>query len=90
MKVVHLNASDKGGASIVAQRLNLALNEYTQVNSQHLIFEGSTANLTYTQYWGNSPVRKIRAKLNHALDKFDMKKRRKFAFNSITLEWGLI
>mgnify|MGYP002640742254 CR=1 FL=1 len=71
MKVVHLNASDKGGASIVAQRLNLALNEYTQVNSQHLIFEGSTANLTYTQYWGNSPVRRIRAKLNHALDKFD-------------------
>lgn len=71
MKVVHLNASDKGGASIVAQRLNSALNEYTQINSQHLIFEGSTANLSNTQYWGNSPVRKIRAKLNHALDKFD-------------------
>lgn len=71
MKVVHLNASDKGGASIVAQRLNSALNEYTQVNSQHLIFEGSTANLSRTQYWGNSPMRKIRAKLNHALDKFD-------------------
>ncbi len=71
MKVVHLNASDKGGASIVAQRLNSALNEYTQVNSQHLIFEGSTANVTHTQYWGNSPVKKIRAKLNHALDKFD-------------------
>ena len=29
MKVVHLNASDKGGASIVAQRLNEALNAYT-------------------------------------------------------------
>lgn len=71
MRVVHLNASDKGGASIVAQRLNSALNEYTQVSSEHLIFKGSTANLSHTQYWGNSSVRKIRAKLNHALDKFD-------------------
>jgi len=71
MKVVHLNASDKGGASIVAQRLNSALNEYTQVSSQHLIFEGNTTNLSNTNYWGNSPVKKIWAKLNHALDKFD-------------------
>jgi glycosyltransferase involved in cell wall biosynthesis len=71
MKVVHLNASDKGGASIVAQRLNSALNEYTQVSSQHLIFEGNTTNLSNTHYWGNSPVKKIWAKLNHALDKFD-------------------
>ena len=71
MKVVHLNASDKGGASIVAQRLNSALNEYTEVISQHLIFEGESNNLEATEFWANNFPRKIRAKLNHVLDKFD-------------------
>lgn len=71
MKVVHLNASDKGGASIVAQRLNSALNEYTEVKSQHLIFEGESHNLEATEFWANNFPRKIRAKVNHVLDKFD-------------------
>ena len=71
MKVVHLNASDKGGASIVAQRLNEALNAYTDVNSHHLIFSGNSKGLLETTFWANSPLKKIRAFLNHALDKFD-------------------
>lgn len=71
MKVVHLNASDKGGASIVAQRLNAALNQYTTVSSQHLIFDSSRSDLPETQVWANTPLRKLRALVNHALDKFD-------------------
>ena len=71
MKVVHLNASDKGGASIVAQRLNSALNQYTTVSSQHLIFDASRSDLAETQVWANTPMRKLRAFINHALDKFD-------------------
>ena len=71
MKVVHLNASDKGGASIVAQRLNEALNAYTDVDSHHLIFSGNSKGLLKTTFWANSPSKKIRALLNHALDKFD-------------------
>lgn len=71
MKVVHLNASDKGGASIVAQRLNSALNEYTQVQSQHLIFDGDSNNLDATVFWSDNFLRKVRAKWNHILDKFD-------------------
>jgi len=66
-----LNASDKGGASIVAQRLNEALNAYTNVNSHHLIFSGNSKGFLETTFWANSPLKKIRAFLNHALDKFD-------------------
>lgn len=71
MKIVHLNASDKGGASIVAQRLNAALNQYTTVSSQHLIFDSSRSDLPETEVWANTPIRKLRALMNHALDKFD-------------------
>lgn len=71
MKVVHLNASDKGGASIVAQRLNSALNKFTTVSSSHLIFDSSRSDLPETQVWANTPLRKLRALINHALDKFD-------------------
>jgi glycosyltransferase involved in cell wall biosynthesis len=55
----------------VAQRLNSALNQYTTVSSQHLIFEASRSDLSETQVWANTPLRKWRALVNHALDKFD-------------------
>ncbi len=72
MRVVHLNASDKGGASIVAQRLNQALNVYTGIQSTHFIFDAHSSKVDVNTYvWAHTFWRKIRAFVNHALDKFD-------------------
>ncbi len=80
MRVVHLNASDKGGASIVAQRLNYALNAYTSVASTHFIFDAAPSLADSNTYvWTHNVFRKARALANHALDKFDFLKYEKEA-----------
>lgn len=73
-KVLHINASSEGGASIVAQRLNEGLNQLGLADSQHLVFSGK-------KYEGASPygytliadnlAKRVIAFLRHALDKLD-------------------
>ena len=69
LKVVHLNASSSGGAFQVAQRLNIALNEQTGVQSNHLVFTGKNSS-AYT-LWSNSWFRRKRSFFLHALEKLD-------------------
>jgi glycosyltransferase involved in cell wall biosynthesis len=74
LKVVHINASSEGGASIVAQRLNEGLNEAGQITSSHLVFSGKSYS-GKTQ-WGyelisNSGWKRFTAFMRHALDKLD-------------------
>lgn len=74
LKVLHINASSEGGASVVAQRLNEALNESDLVSSKHLVFSGKS--YSGKSKWGytllsNTPWKRFTAFLRHALDKLD-------------------
>ncbi|MBM3399193.1 MAG: glycosyltransferase [Bacteroidetes bacterium] len=74
LKVLHINASSEGGASVVAQRLNEALNESGLVFSKHLVFSGKPYSGKST--WGyslisNTPWNCFTAFFRHALDKLD-------------------
>lgn len=62
-----LNASDSGGASIVAQRLSDELNQSDVVSSKHLIFDGEKKE--NNQIWANTFIKKKWAFFLHALEK---------------------
>jgi glycosyltransferase involved in cell wall biosynthesis len=90
IKVLHINASSEGGASVVAQRLNEGLNRFSlDVESKHLVFSGhlspSQNSSAYT-LWADSFPKKVFAFFKHALDKlsflrFEASKKVRFQFS---------
>jgi glycosyltransferase involved in cell wall biosynthesis len=68
IKVLHLNASSSGGAFVVAQRLSEALNDFTAVHSEHLVYTGKPGNY---HLWSSGFWKKKYAFYLHALEKLD-------------------
>ncbi|MBS3914681.1 MAG: glycosyltransferase [Bacteroidetes bacterium] len=66
--VLHLNASSRGGAFVVAQRLSEALSETGKMQSGHLVYSGNPGNYFL---WANNVFRKGIAFGMHALEKLD-------------------
>lgn len=73
IKVLHINASSEGGASVVAQRLNEGLNRFSQeVESKHLVFSGHLSHAQSASpyiLWADNLTKRGFAFLKHALDK---------------------
>ena len=89
IKVLHINASSEGGASVVAQRLNEGLNAIShEVVSKHLVFSGHLGNSQRTNLylWADSLPKRFFAFFKHALDKlsflqFEASKKVRFQFS---------
>jgi len=77
IKVLHINASSEGGASVVAQRLNEGLSLYSSdIESRHLVFSGKPSVSSQNPYrlLANNGLKRLYALWNHAVDKFDFLK----------------
>lgn len=90
IKVLHINASSEGGASVVAQRLNEGLNRFSEeVESKHLVFSGhlgSSKNDSENILWADNFPKQVFAIVKHALDKlsflrFEASKKVRFQFS---------
>lgn len=69
VKVLHLNASAGGGAFVVANRLNNALNKSGKVDSNHLVFTDDSGD-DYV-LWANTSIKRKIAFGLHAAEKLD-------------------